>query len=205
MSVTRPKPVDIEKIASELEERDVNFGAQIRDLRKARGLTIQGLSDATGFSIGYLSQLERNVSKLSIDGLVKISEALDVSMHWFFTEQGDDDGKQRVVVRSRQRRRMEYPNLGVQEELLSPSLTSPIELLRSTIEPHAKSGEKSYSHVGYEVGVILSGRLNLWVDGEKFELAAGDSFGFSSKQRHRFENPTDKKTIVIWAVTPPTF
>jgi transcriptional regulator with XRE-family HTH domain len=60
------------------------LGELIRDLRRARGLTLQELADRIGKSVGYLSQVERNKSTLSIAALMDISRALGVPMNWFF-------------------------------------------------------------------------------------------------------------------------
>jgi hypothetical protein len=40
-------------------------GGQIRDLRKAKGLTIAELADRIDRSIGFVSQIERNLSELA--------------------------------------------------------------------------------------------------------------------------------------------
>ncbi len=46
------------------------IGSQIRELRKVKGMTLQQVADAAGISVGYLSQIERNQSKLPI-GILK--------------------------------------------------------------------------------------------------------------------------------------
>jgi transcriptional regulator with XRE-family HTH domain len=40
-----------------------DLGNEIRQLRKVRGVTLQQLALAMGKSVGYLSQVERNLSK----------------------------------------------------------------------------------------------------------------------------------------------
>ena len=60
------------------------IGGQIRELRKLKGLTLTQLGQAAGISVGYLSQIERNQSKLPIGVLKKLSDVLGVQMNWFF-------------------------------------------------------------------------------------------------------------------------
>src|SRR5258708_39967200 len=60
------------------------IGAQIRELRKLKGLTLQMVADEADISVGYLSQIERNQSKLPIGILKKLSDVLGVHMNWFF-------------------------------------------------------------------------------------------------------------------------
>lgn len=60
------------------------IGTRMRELRKARGLTLKQLAAATGLSIGYLSQLERQAADPSVRALNVISTALGVGINWFF-------------------------------------------------------------------------------------------------------------------------
>lgn len=179
-------------------------GVQIRELRKVKKLTLTQLAQAAGISVGYLSQIERNQSKLPIGILKKLSDVLGVHMNWFFNGNMHAAPEERdVIVRKANRRRLTFTGLGVAEELLSPNLAGPLELLLSTIDPGADSGE--YSHDGNEAGVLIAGRLNLWVDGKLFQLEEGDSFAFSSTSQHRCANPGKVPAKVVWVITPPHY
>ena len=68
------------------------------------------------------------------------------------------------MVRRARRRRLDY-SAGVVDELLSPNLTGALELLSCRFPPGASSGEEPYTHSGEEAGVVIRGRLELWVDG----------------------------------------
>ena len=154
--------------------------------------------------MGYLSQLERNHSRLPIGILKKISDALGVHINWFFQQSPQGaPGERDIVVRANNRRKLSFTGLGITEELLSPNLSGPLELLISTIAPGADS--EDYSHDGAESGLVLSGTLELWVSGRYFKLTEGDSFAFKSTETHRCANPGDTPTRVLWVVTPPHY
>lgn len=183
---------------------DSVIGGQIRELRKVKGRTLQQVADAAGISVGYLSQIERNQSQLPIGVLKKICDALDVHMNWFFPPPVDVPAEERdTIVRAGNRRRLTFTGLGIQEELLSPNLAGPLELLLSTIEPGADSGD--YSHDGAEAGLVISGRLDLWIGDNFFQLHAGDSFSFKSTETHRCANSGSEPVQVVWAITPPHY
>jgi transcriptional regulator with XRE-family HTH domain len=183
---------------------DAAIGGEIRDLRKARGLTLVEVAKAAGISVGYLSQIERNQSRLPIGALKRIADALGVHMNWFFRagSAGPDDERD-VIVRAANRRKLSFTGLGITEELLSPNLSGPLELLISTIAPGADS--EDYHHEGAEAGLVMSGRLELWVSGRKFTLREGDSFSFASTEVHRCLNPGKRPTKVLWVITPPHY
>ena len=180
------------------------IGAQLRELRLLKGLTLKEVAEKAAISVGYLSQLERNHSRLPIGVLKKISDALGVHMNWFFQQQAaGDPGERDIVVRADKRRRLSFTGLGITEELLSPNLSGPLELLLSTIEPGADS--EDYSHDGAEAGLVLAGTLELWVAGRHFTLQEGDSFSFKSTEVHRCANPGQTATRVLWVITPPHY
>ena len=49
------------------------LGEQIRNIRKSRDFTLKALAEQTGLSIGYISQIERNLTDPSLSTLRKIS------------------------------------------------------------------------------------------------------------------------------------
>ena len=180
------------------------LGREIRGLRKARGYTLAVLATKTDLSMGYLSLLERDLATPSINALHAISRALGVTISWFFDASEIPPGERDYVVRRTRRRRLDF-SAGIVDELLSPSLTGQLELLSSRFPPGASSGAAPYTHAGEEAGVVMRGKLELWVDGKIFLLEAGDSFGFPSTLAHRYLNPDTEEAEVIWAITPPSY
>ena len=100
-------------------------GQEIKDLRRASNVTLSELSNATGLSKGYLSQIERSISSPSIKALHSISRALGVNISWFFPSPSEDDDEFReFVVRRDRRRKLDFES-GIRDELLSPNLAPP--------------------------------------------------------------------------------
>jgi transcriptional regulator with XRE-family HTH domain len=186
-------------------DRQGRIGAELRYLRLAKRLTLKELADQAQISIGLLSQLERGRSQLSVATLMRLSTVLGVPMNFFFSKaQVPLREESDVVVRGAERRELRFPGIGVREDLLSPSLAGPIEMLLSTIEPGADCGE-AYSHRGDEAGLLLSGSLDLWVGERHFLLNAGDSFSFPSSLPHRYRNNGNVPTKIVWIITPPFY
>ncbi len=67
-------------------ECDQWVGQQVRDLRKARRLSLKELSRVSGLSIGLLSQIERGTSSPSLRSLQALSKAFGVPAVWFFND-----------------------------------------------------------------------------------------------------------------------
>src|SRR4051794_2932262 len=62
------------------------FGAKLKELREAKGLTQKQLSDAAAVSIRQLSRLEIGTSVATWPMVVKLSEALGVDCRAFLEE-----------------------------------------------------------------------------------------------------------------------
>lgn len=64
----------------------MKIGTRIRELRKKKGLTILQLATAINSDVGNISRLERNIQGYSENTLIKIAEALEVSVADLFSD-----------------------------------------------------------------------------------------------------------------------
>ena len=55
------------------------YGNRIREARKKKGMTLKQVADATGYTIGHISQIERNLKSPSLSALRKIAACLECS------------------------------------------------------------------------------------------------------------------------------
>jgi len=180
-----------------------SFGADLRALRKARGLTLNDLSDTLSRSVGWMSQVERDISSPTIDELTKIAATLNVPVSMFFGQSAvaaDEDG---YVVRKDTRRRVRYDLEGLSEELLSPDLTDDFEMIRSIFAPGAKLADWK-QRATQEVGYVIEGRFRVFIGDKQFDLNTGDSFRIRG-ERYRWENPFSERAILVWVIAPPVY
>lgn len=61
------------------------IGSRIKAKRKAEGKTQEQLAEKLSVSVGYVSQLERGVTKISLDTLSEICAILNGDMSFFIT------------------------------------------------------------------------------------------------------------------------
>lgn len=180
------------------------IGQKIRSLRKEKRLSLTTLAEQTGFSIGFLSQVERDISTLSVKALFDLSRALDVNVTYFFDANEQNERRTGPVIRPQERRKISFRD-GIVDELLSPRACSDLEMLWTCFPPGSSSGEHGIDHTGQEAGVIITGILELTIGEDIYLLRAGDSYGFESTKPHRFRNPGNTDTIVVCAITPPSY
>lgn len=179
------------------------LGDEIRKLRKARGRSLEDLSEGIGRSISFVSQVERGRASASIADLKGIAQQLDVPLGWFFSHDNAPATERGRVVRGTGRRRLGAVTTGLVEELLSPDIGGVFETFLSTFEPGSEL--KSFNQRNTEEeGYVIRGVLDLWIGKKKFRLNAGDSFRIVSEP-FRWANPGAADTVVVWIISPPTY
>lgn len=185
------------------EERAHGVGTDLRALRRARGLTLSALALRIGRSVGWLSQVERDLAEPSIADLKRLAQALEQPLSLFF---GAPDGaaeERDVIVREGRRRRLGTMAEGLTEELLSPDLTGSFEIVRSVFAPGAERRDV-VTRPTEEAGYLVSGTLELWLGPRHFRLEPGDSFRFA-REPFRWRNPGAEPAVAIWVIAPPVY
>ncbi|MGR3565603.1 MAG: helix-turn-helix domain-containing protein [Heliomarina sp.] len=190
----------VDTAQDDLNNASEPVGRQIRELRRARGLTLSDMAKAIGRSVGHLSELERGVSPITLDTLDKIARRLDVSISWFFSHaEQEDSAESAYVVRRGARREINLSQAGVREELLSPHLNGSLEMVLTTFAPEAGTGPEGRARKGDEGGYIVSGQLELTIDGQTLSLSAGDSFQLNGTGSHSCRNPGPGDAVIVWS------
>ncbi|SFD84966.1 transcriptional regulator, XRE family with cupin sensor [Sulfitobacter brevis] len=181
----------------------LTLGADLRALRKARGLKLTDLATKLGRSVGWLSQVERDKSDPAIADLRQIASALGVSVSMLFRHAPAPAGEAGFIVRREARRPIGSPIAGLTEELLSPDLTDDFEMVHSTFLPHSRIKEP-VSRPTQEVAYLVSGRLDIEIAGTTHSLRPGDSFRIRG-EAFRWSNPTSDPAVAIWVIAPPVY
>lgn len=212
------------------------FGAKIRRSRKELKLTLTELASKSDISPSFLSQIERNLTRPSVATLHRLAVALGLSMSEMLTDQepvasvnieaasarvADDytpavqrpgpvsgSNNYAKVVRANKRPVILYPGSEIRNEMLSPDLKHALQMMWVVIPPGEGTGDEGLVHAGEECGVVLQGRVGIWVGPpgaeEYYELGAGDAIYQDSTIPHRSRNIGDETVLIVTAMTPPS-
>jgi len=172
----------------------------IRDLRRHKKMTLAELAKRIGRSVGFLSQVERGLSRPTVTDLTAIGEALQTPTTYFYSV-----SMPRAlpwVTRPGERRTLYYGG-GITDVLVSPSMSSGFSMLESRLDPGASSGERPVDDSDEQGGFVLEGELTIWLDesDEPVTLRANDSFQLPARSRFRYANLTDQPARVLWVFT----
>jgi transcriptional regulator with XRE-family HTH domain len=176
------------------------LGSRVRYARKRNGLTLKELGDKVGCSESLLSKIERNHIVPSLPVLWRIAEALGTTFGALF---GDESVGPVTTYNSGERPLLSLgtgtgktPDV-VLERMVPSSETRTIDANLHVIPPGGGSSG-AYSHSGEEVGYVVSGYLELTVDGRIYLLASGGSFFFNSSLPHSYRNVGTAEARVVW-------
>ncbi len=184
------------------EAPEIPVGMKVRRLRRDAGRTLEAVARSTGVSVSQLSTFERTSQGLSFTALHRVASLLGTTIA-SLSGQESEEGRESLI---RDGKWPTWPTTssGVAVQVLAKGRNQ-MECNRFQLAPGASS-EGAYQHDGEEFMHVLSGSLEIVLDGDSFfELRAGDSFYFESRRPHSWQNRSDGETVLIWINTPATF
>jgi transcriptional regulator with XRE-family HTH domain len=174
---------------------------KIKALRKQQDMTLKDLSEKSGFSVSFLSQVENGTSSLAIMSLKKIADSLGVPMIYFFQEH--EEHKYLVKESEHKGFKME----GTSSEFIRVSGDFPnrtLETLIVVIEPETSHGDVM-THMGEEFIYVLEGTVVVDLDGTEYLVEAGDTMHYPSNIPHQWRNPLKTRAKLISTTSSTIF
>jgi transcriptional regulator with XRE-family HTH domain len=150
-------------------------GPRLRRIRKERGATLGGLSEATGISVSTLSRLESGLRRPSLELLLPIARAHQVPLDELVGAPPVSDPRIRSkpIVRGG---RTHWPLTRQPGGLQAFKVLEPARAM----EPDPRT------HEGYEWMYVLSGKLRLVLGEHDVVLGAGEAAEFDTRVPHWF-------------------
>jgi transcriptional regulator with XRE-family HTH domain len=180
--------------------RAPRVGARVRALREAMGLSLRDLAERSGVSAPMLSQVERAETSPTLAVATRIAEGLELTLSQLLRL---DEADHVVMIRAKERRRLRHAGHRVEE------LTPPLPGQRADVSLHSLAPGASTGGAGdppihepgsRETAVVLTGAVNLVIDGESHDLRQGDSVTFDADLTHHFTNHDAERPTSFIAV-----
>ena len=174
------------------------IGAQLKAARLAARMSMAEVAEQAGLTKGFVSKLERDLANVSVASLIRLCDALGVSVGSLFQAQKGE------VVRRDDRPPINFGGRKMTEYLLTPSGEKRVQAILSDSEPGGGSGSEPYAlPADVEFVFIMAGQLQVTVAGEHITLEQGDAFTFPANMEHTFlVPPRAGRTQVLWIVSP---
>lgn len=181
----------------------MDIGDKVRKYKKLRGMSSRTLAEMAEISSSMITQIEKSQANPSITTLKSIARALDVPLYRFFLNDTELPAVSPVIKRE-DRKVLSLPeDEGIRYEMLVPD--TEIEFCMLYLSPTRATSEKLFDHSGEEVACVITGEATVLLDDISYALEEGDSIHIPSHTKHRWLNTSEEMTIVIFAISPPTF
>ncbi len=187
-------------IRNPIETQLDSFGRRLRELRLARGWSLQELAGRTALSKTFLSRLETGDRQASIAAVLTLARIFNVSLASMFEE--DVALEPCLIVRAaetepRKSRGLVFTPLSAADHQFN------LQPLRVVISPR-RTGQTHFQHEGEEWIYVLSGRLRLSLADRFYDLEAGDAAHFDSRLPHRLIAPGPGEAELLVVASPVT-
>src|SRR4026209_1557550 len=207
-----------------------DLGLRLRAARERKNIGLRELARRLGVSASLISQIETGKSEPSINTLFAIVSELELPVNEIVFEPTHDghpspsgadkagdgtpgrhpqdpspvpvaDAPDSPVQRGTSRTSISLES-GVSWERLTSQPDHNVDFLLLRYPPGSESTppHSLMRHNGTEYGYILSGRLQVTIGFETYEIGPGDSIAFDCTQPHRFATVGDETVEAVWFV-----
>lgn len=149
--------------------------SRLRSIRTTLGYSLDEIAERTQLSASTISRIETGKRALSVDVLVPLANALQVSLDALFA--ADDDGD--VVIRPAQHQS------GTRTTWQLSRVDGRTTAVKMRLEPGPESAAPTQRvHPGFDWFLVLEGRVLLRLGERRIEVAAGEAAEFSTMTPH---------------------
>lgn len=178
---------------------DAVVGANMRELRTQRNLSLDQLARLTGLSRTLLGQIELGKTPPSVSVVWRIAQALETHFSALLAT------TERVgphVLRNAEAKRLVSPDGRFSSRALFPFAERPdAEFYELFLAAHSREDARPHQPGTRENLVVTAGRLELQVDSERFELGTGDAIVFTADVAHSYVNPASDECWMYLVMT----
>jgi transcriptional regulator with XRE-family HTH domain len=177
--------------------KTAGIGLNLRQLRMAKGLTMERLASLSDLTRGYISLVERGLKMPSIAALLRLANALDVNVAYLF-DPNSAPAPRYTLFRQRDQQAaatmegtfgLSALAAGRTRKMMEPFL----------LQPPLKAASRA-SHAGEEMLFVVSGRIAIKLDGEDIEMEKGDCLYFAGETPHEVRSLGRQKAEVLVVV-----
>jgi len=205
--MTEKDPKSIIRIARETGAEELveplNLATRVRELRKARGMTLEQAAGQAGLARSTLSKIENGQMSPTYEALKKLATGLEISVPQLFTPPVKEQVNGRMAL-TRSGEGAAHATATYEHELLANALTKK-QMLPYRARVRARSMEEFdgwVRHDGEEFLYVLTGVITLYTEFyEPVEMRRGDSAYYDSTMGHNVTSISDEDATILWVTS----
>lgn len=187
----------------EQQPEPLDLGPRVRQLRKARGWTLEQAAQHAGLARSTLSKIENGQMSPTFDAVKKLAEGLKISVPQLFTPPSSTEINGRMAV-TKSGDGEAHATTTYEHELLAQSLTRKSMLpYRTRIRARDVSEFEGWvRHDGEEFLYVLTGIVQLYTEFyAPVELRRGDSAYYDAAMGHNVVSVSEEDATILWVTS----
>lgn len=186
---------------SDLDLLTQSLARNVKHWRAVRGFTLDVLAARAGVSRGMLIQIEQARTNPSIGTVVKIGDALGISITTLLDY---EQGPKVQIVPAEKAVRLWHTEAGSFNRLLAGTeAPGPLEMWDWYLMPGESSPSEPHPTGTVEIVHVTEGELTLTVDRVDYLVPTGASASFEANKAHVYGNTGDVPTRMVMTVSVP--
>lgn len=174
---------------------------RVKRFRQARRLSLRQLGEISGTTASFLSQLERGATGATTSTLMRIANAMGISIADLFDDRPRSTHR---VLRKAERPAWPEPS-GYRKTMLSQRPIQDFEVFIGEFDVGGSTGPEQYTHGdSHEMLLVIAGEVKLYLADEIHHMSEGDCIEYTSSTPHRTVNCGKTVAVVQWIISPPT-
>lgn len=181
----------------------LDLGARVRDLRKARGWTLEQAARQAGLARSTLSKIENGQMSPTYDALKKLAQGLEISVPQLFTPPARERISGRMAM-TRSGTGTPKATATYEHELLAEALSRKRMLpYRARIRARRLEEFDGWvRHDGEEFLYVLTGVVRLFTEFyEPIEMRRGDSAYYDATMGHNVISVSPEDATILWVTS----
>jgi len=185
----------------------MGIGQQLKTLRKEKSITLTEVSEKTDLSVGFLSNLERDQTSPTIEVLHKICNVLNITINDILQPESTDETtsspsesaliKPETFVVREDDRKLLFQENGTDLSYFSMS-KGQTDVKVSAMRITGNELYKFDRHDHDELGIVVSGSLEIQLEGKSIYLYPGDTIYIKAGYLHSGRKASDEECLSYW-------
>jgi transcriptional regulator with XRE-family HTH domain len=172
-------------------------GKRLKDIRATKGLSLDYLANETGFSVDYISEVEKGQIIPPVATILRLSRALEIDSGILLKKERDEANKRKADDFKERTEDYSY------QTLTPEAVHKHLKAFKIFIDPVSDHKGVSYQHEGEEFIYVLKGKVEVTVGDNKKVLDPEDSLHFNSSIVHKLRNVSPEKAELIVVLYTP--
>lgn len=178
------------------------IGGKIKELRKAKNLTLVELAKLSGIQIATLSRIENLKMTGTVESHISIAKALGVDLTLLYKEAIKEETTNEIKTPKSLTDIFAHNDQAYFEILTNNILNKKMMPVLLRIEPSGKTTPEQNQPGTEKFVFVLEGEVEIRLGEDSFKLKKNNTFYFDASIRHHFVNSAQTVTKVICVVTP---